>query len=595
MSLNKLSLIKLKRQCQETLFNSIEKELDINNSQSYIPAFSSTVEIQNNEFSKKLFVFNSKNILLGFNESEGETEKQPISQLLQGKINANIINKQIYTQSNNYNSYKNYIVTKDIFIKSNPILDVIKYMEGNYQTNIETPSIFSYKTNNKINNINNNAYIEPICSYYLNLLTEKKLTSLFPEFYGSFNGISKKYLHDISEDYEYIKDKDWFIKNNIKLFEIIKEDNLSGFEDFNFGNMKKIDYNEEITNNTVFNNLEVDLKTLEIDELTLDLIIEKENSNNKSEDNKKSSNNTENYSKIDIEQESKIDIEQENKIDIEQESKSDSDSDSVRDSDSDSVRDSDSDSVRDNDSTSSIDSLMSSQSCILSEVYSKLKSIPVQILAMELMGETLTNLIKNDLGKNEWKSILFQICFGLSVAQKHFKFIHNDLHTDNIMFKKITEEYKYFMYKNKYFRVPTFNKETKVIDFARGILCVGNNTYFSDVFKNDGDAGGQYNYMKYKCCIKKNKSYNYNFDLARLGTTIINYLDDYELSSFVNSWTIGKNGKDFTKMDDDFSLYVEISRHSNDCLPKNQLLRDFFKEYIINKEEIPENSHVYIY
>ena len=211
------------------------------------------------------------------------------------------------------------------------------------------------------------------------------------------------------------------------------------------------------------------------------------------------------------------------------------------------------------------------------------------------MDETLTNLIKNDLDKNEWKSILFQICFGLAVAQKHLKFIHNDLHTDNIMFKKIKEEYKYFMYKNKYFKVPTFNKETKVIDFARGILCVGNKTYFSDVFKNEGDAGGQYNYMKYNCCIKKNKGYNYNFDLASLGTTIINYLDDYELTSFVNSWTVGKHGKDFTRMDDDFSLYVEISRHSKDCLPKNQLLKEFFKEYIINKEEIPEDSHVYIY
>ena len=163
------------------------------------------------------------------------------------------------------------------------------------------------------------------------------------------------------------------------------------------------------------------------------------------------------------------------------------------------------------------------------------------------------------------------------------------------MFKKITEEYKHFLYKGTYFRVPTYNKETKVIDFARGILQTGNKTYFSDVFKNDGDAGGQYNYLNRFCCLKKGKNYNFNFDLARLGTTIINYLEDFELTNFVNSWTIGNNGEDFTRMDDDFSLYVEISKHARNSLPKNQILRDFFKEYQIDKNEIPDNVHIYGY
>ena len=39
-----------------------------------------------------------------------------------------------------------------------------------------------------------------------------------------------------------------------------------------------------------------------------------------------------------------------------------------------------------------------------------------------------------------------------------------------------------------------------------------------------------------------------NFDLARLGTTIINYLDDKEITKFVHEWTIGKNGEDFTEL-----------------------------------------------
>ena len=109
-----------------------------------------------------------------------------------------------------------------------------------------------------------------------------------------------------------------------------------------------------------------------------------------------------------------------------------------------------------------------------------------------------------------------------------------------------------------------------------------NKLYFSDVFNDDGDAGGQYNYLN-NCCSKKKRDFNFNFDLSRLGTTIINYIEDYEITNFVNTWTIGKHGKDFTNMDDDFSLYVEISKFSINSLPKNQLNRDFFKKYLINK------------
>ena len=56
------------------------------------------------------------------------------------------------------------------------------------------------------------------------------------------------------------------------------------------------------------------------------------------------------------------------------------------------------------------------------------------------------NLIENgyDICEMEWKSILFQICFGLSVAQKNYDFVHNDLHSSNIMFKETPDEYLYF-------------------------------------------------------------------------------------------------------------------------------------------------------
>ena len=88
---------------------------------------------------------------------------------------------------------------------------------------------------------------------------------------------------------------------------------------------------------------------------------------------------------------------------------------------------------------------------------------------IEMMDGTLDNYIDktdNNISETEWKSILFQICFGLAVAQKAYDFVHNDLHSSNIMFKNTNKEYLYFSFKGNYFRIPTCGKITKIIDFV---------------------------------------------------------------------------------------------------------------------------------
>ena len=105
--------------------------------------------------------------------------------------------------------------------------------------------------------------------------------------------------------------------------------------------------------------------------------------------------------------------------------------------------------------------------------YSRLNNFPVQIICMESCANTLDELIedkKYDITNIEWLSILFQICFGLSVAQKQLDFVHNDLHSSNIMFSSTDLEKLYFSIKNKFYAIPTFNKITKIIDFGRAHL-----------------------------------------------------------------------------------------------------------------------------
>ena len=51
--------------------------------------------------------------------------------------------------------------------------------------------------------------------------------------------------------------------------------------------------------------------------------------------------------------------------------------------------------------------------------------------------------------------LLTRKCFGLAVGQRKFNFVHNDLHSSNIMFKETELEYLYFSVFNKQLKKST--------------------------------------------------------------------------------------------------------------------------------------------
>ena len=624
MSINTLSLLKLKKKCQETFYQSVNDVLNVFNSQTYIPIFSDYTKFENN-FSKQMFILNSKYILLEFikndineniinnnnvdiddnddnvnnsnfdninlneikNKSSDVSEKFKINESIQGIIKCRIVDKEIYIKSKDYSDYKNHITDIDVFIKSNPLLDVINYMENKYEFNNGIPSSFSNLTNSKVNSKNNNAYIEVLCCYYLGLLYQKNLTTLFPIYFGSFNGLANNYIHDISEDYPLIRDCDWFKMTDEKLgYEVIRDNNLDGFDDLSLDDVKLVDYDEEqnlkkgnlnlegekVSNNTSLNiDLELELDNIYSNKKRID------EENKKKEKNKNLKNLIENLH------------EKYNENDNDNDKSSEESNSYNEESDN-----SDNWSDINSDYSSSIDSNIS---CIMSDTYIKIKNFPIQVLVMEKFDKTLTDLDKEGLSCEEWKSILFEICFGLAVSQKHLDFVHNDLHSDNIMFKDIKKQYKYYHYKEKgiYFKVPTFNRETKIIDFARGIIKIGKNHHFSDVFKKEGDAYGQYGDIESNKNI--HKKINYSFDLARLGTALFEYLDleedKKEIYEFIYEWTKSKDGTNFINEEDDFKIYVEICDNAYNAIPKKQLNKSFFEEYIIKKSNIPKKEIIY--
>ena len=66
-------------------------------------------------------------------------------------------------------------------------------------------------------------------------------------------------------------------------------------------------------------------------------------------------------------------------------------------------------------------------------------------------------------------SSLLQIIMILITYQKAFSFTHNDLHTNNIMYNTTDKKFLFYCYKKKYYKIPTFGRIFKIIDFGRSI------------------------------------------------------------------------------------------------------------------------------
>ena len=238
MSIN-FEFHKLKKVSQDTLYKSIEDKLDISNSQVYLPFFPKYLKFHN-IYSKRMFNLKGDYTILEIENIDENTKNK-----LQGKLNIKMIKNSLYTKAKNYNDYKNYIIEKETFIKSNSLVDVLKYMEGIYDFNNSIPSCHGNNTSNKINNPNNNAYIEVMGCYLGDKITKKKYSSIFPEYYGCFNGIANNYMHDISEDYNYITEEPWFNERNGNEFEIKYDNSLEDFAKLSLNNLEKIDYKKK--------------------------------------------------------------------------------------------------------------------------------------------------------------------------------------------------------------------------------------------------------------------------------------------------------------------------------------------------------------
>ena len=174
------------------LFNSLREYLNIQSLQFYMPFYSLFFYVHNTPNSNQVIDL-ERNFYI----------KKVNSILKERYYNSNyILSGEIY------DSNKNTIEEKEFFCKTIPIVDAMHCINNNYnfvnKTNYHLPSPYNYNTFHKINNIDNTAYIDVLCSFLFGRLTYYKKSPSFSLFYGSVNGVGD-YNYDITEEYQDIK------------------------------------------------------------------------------------------------------------------------------------------------------------------------------------------------------------------------------------------------------------------------------------------------------------------------------------------------------------------------------------------------------
>jgi len=460
----------------------------------------------------------------------------------------------------------------------------------------------------KLHNHNNQAYVDTVANFILSRFRELDLTPHCVYYYGSTTGISNKYIYNISTEYDTYRQCKWFWRG-------IKSHNARI-------TVKRDNDDEEIPD---FEEIYKDITTCPFDETSED-------------------------SDEDEDCESEVELEP---------IVSDVDSDDIGsvksidfdniEEDSDNVKDvfelnkkaakailktsetSDSDDTESTEFTDETDSTVELDLDICLEI----PNMPVIMVYQEAHDGVLDDLLDEDdidghkrggsAWEARWIAWMFQVIAALTFLQKAICFTHNDLHSNNILWRETDKRFLYYRTNDgATWRVPTFGKIFSIIDFGRSIFRLGSHLWISDDHWPDQDAGEQYNFGPFFDSNKPKNPPNQSFDLCRLAISLIDGLWDktpvkkkgkgvsimseegswkmYETQSplfnLLWSWTINDAGqtvyedKDGEEKYEGFDLYIRIAHDVHKSVPRDQLHRPIFNQFKW-KQAVPTNEKVY--
>ena len=244
-------------------------------------------------------------------------------------------------------------------------------------------------------------------------------------------------------------------------------------------------------------------------------------------------------------------------------------------------------------------------------LFATIPNFPVQVIALEKCENTLDSLIVDkgeDMKDLEWGSMMIQVIMMLISYQKTYGLTHNDLHTNNIMYVPTEKQFLYYRADGKHYKVPTFGRLYKIIDFGRAIYKFRGNVICSDSYHQKGDAATQYNFEPYMNDDKPRLDPNFSFDLCRLGCSLLDFfLDELEESPkdprlaakrVMAEWCIDDKERNVLYKTDgeerypNFKLYKMIARTVHNHVPLEELRKDYFERFVVSKKQLSRSAKI---
>jgi hypothetical protein len=455
------------------------------------------------------------------------------------------------------------------FVKFSPLIEPIKYIEQKIDIPREMPNpslIGTTLGEKRLMDPNNRSYIDGFFSYLSSLLKNNGFVHGL-DFYGMFLGKKNNFKFNVEDDIDDLFDNTFFNNGRFRIHDELR-------------NIYKDESRKWKPTLSILEEQDIDIDIPQIETSNNEVIEDIKNT--------KQSYMVYNNEKHDYPKGINPDIEDDIEDDIESISSNDSDTEN---------EDEDEEEYEDEDTI--IDTMSSCTSIDSSIMVAYTDDYPVNAIFLEKLHDTLDSYLMNSIDKitaNEFSSILFQIIYTLMVYQEIFDFTHNDLHTNNIMFVETDKEFLYYKINKIVYKVPTYGKIYKIIDFGRSIYTFKENVFCSDSYHPHGDAYSQYNFpeQSYYRKDKKNVKPNKGFDLCRLACSLYDDIKDkHSLKSIhtvINTWLCDYRGKNVLYKSngkiryDGFKLYKMIARSIDSHIPREQFDMEIFTAFRLNDE-----------
>lgn len=267
-------------------------------------------------------------------------------------------------------------------------------------------------------------------------------------------------------------------------------------------------------------------------------------------------------------------------------------------------------------------------------LFAEIKDFPVMCIYTEASEGTMDDLLDDfeEVGakpgtpqwETRWSAWVFQVIAALSIGQSVFGFTHNDLHSNNIVWSKTDKEYLYYSCRDGlHFKVPTFGKIFKLIDFGRAIFKINQHQFFSDDFRPGNDAAEQFNFGELYDPEEPEVLPNPSFDLSRFAVSVFEGIfpssppikkkpavlskedglkmleTESNLYNMMWGWLLCDDGHNVLMEPDgkerypDFDLYKVIAAEVHNAVPSTQIKKAAFEDFRVKKKAIPVSSKIY--